>query len=56
MGFAKTGLYGGPLIGQLLLEPVVARTSVTMAILLLGVFALLVGLSRLRRGPVPVPA
>jgi MFS family permease len=31
MGLAKSGMYGGPLIAQLVLEPVVARTHYAVA-------------------------
>jgi MFS family permease len=36
MGFAKSGVYGGPMLGQLLLEPVIARTNFATVLSLLS--------------------
>lgn len=47
MGFAKSGVYGGPLIAQFLLEPIVARTNFAVGVGLTSVmcaaFALFFG-------------
>jgi MFS family permease len=34
MGFTKSGVFGGPMIGQLLFEPLVVRTSIAFVLLL----------------------
>jgi MFS family permease len=36
MGFAKTGVYGGPMLGQLMLEPVIVRTNFATVLSLLS--------------------
>lgn len=37
MGFAKSGIYGGPMLGQLLFEPIIARTNFKVVLILLSV-------------------
>lgn len=44
MGLTKCGMYTGPLLGQLALEPVVKFADAGMALLLLGLFAILLTL------------
>jgi MFS family permease len=44
MGLAKCGMYTGPLLGQLALEPVVKLADAGIALLLLGLFAILLTL------------
>jgi MFS family permease len=49
MGFAKTGVYGGPMLGQLLLEPVIARTNFATVLSLLGAACAAFGVHYLRQ-------
>jgi predicted MFS family arabinose efflux permease len=49
MGFAKTGVYGGPMLGQLLLEPVIARTNFAAVLSLLGLACAAFGVYYLRQ-------
>jgi MFS family permease len=46
MGLAKSSMFTGPLIGQLALEPVVKYADAGLALLLLGLFALMLTLAQ----------
>jgi len=41
LGLGKTGIYGGPLIGQLAMEPVVGRVAAEGVLLLICGFAII---------------
>jgi ACDE family multidrug resistance protein len=49
MGFAKSGVYGGPMLGQLLLEPVIARTNFATVLSLLSLGCAAFAVHYLRR-------
>ena len=49
MGFAKTGLYGGPLLGQVVLEPFINRIGSSGVILFIGMFAFVLTIVELWR-------
>jgi MFS family permease len=50
MGIARAGLYGGTMVGQILLEPIASRSTAGGVLLFLSVLAVALALVRLGRG------